>query len=465
MAQSKIAELINTLNKSQLKRLNEFVYSPYYNTDEMVMKLFVHYEKHHGNTNADDKARKIITDANKLAKTQNKLLRLAEHFIALELNEDEWALPLTVIDSYKKLKLNKHYQYTLEKTQARLQQILFKEIEHYWYLHKLIETDINRFESRNHRKAENSIMPVIESLDIFYLSKKLRYLCEAANRSDVFNIIYNNQQHELLLQLTEQYNNERHPYIYIFYRIYLALTTADIEQASTYYYELKKFLPSTTVHIHPIDLKEIYSYLINMVMKWGNVGRHEFLKEQFYLHNEKIKHNLIVEDGQISPHVFRNIFMCAVKAEENHWARKFIETYAEKLPKKNYDDAVNFAWGYYYYHTKRYGQALDYLNKTDNIEDVISNILARKLYLKCKYETDTTATTHLMSRQEAFDKYLLRHKKEIGTRMNLLKPFVKYFGKLIASNKADAKEVLQLLQTENYFPDKEWLEEMLKRIK
>jgi anaerobic selenocysteine-containing dehydrogenase len=163
-------------------------------------------------------------------------------------------LPLAIIDSYKKLKLNKHYQYTLEKTQQQLQQIPFKEIEQYWYLHKLIETDANRFESRNQRTTRNSIMPVIESLDIFYITKKLRYLCEAANRNDVLNIGYNTQQHELLLQIISPYNNEQYPYIYIFYRFYLMFITADMQQASVYYYELKKFFLPLLMIFTPLTL-------------------------------------------------------------------------------------------------------------------------------------------------------------------------------------------------------------------
>jgi hypothetical protein len=202
-----------------------------------------------------------------------------------------------------------------------------------------------------------------------------------------------------------------------------------------------------------------------MAMKWSNAGHHKFFGEQLYFYKEKINRNLLLEQNYIPPSTLRNILVVAIKVNETDWAKSFLETYIEKLPKQYYNDSYNYAWGYYYYHAKNYDKALEHLSQTDNMEDVMSNILARKLYLKCYYEHNSQATSHLMSSQAAFDKYLLRHKQEIGTRINLLKPFVKYFGKLIACNKEDANNILQQLQTENYFPDKEWLETMLKKRK
>ena len=91
MHSTKLLILLRTLEKEELKRFNNFIQSPYFNTND-TLQTFWHYLKKYGPSfNAKKLKVKNILDADLSIKTEKaleqqkwKLVKLVEDFLAIE---------------------------------------------------------------------------------------------------------------------------------------------------------------------------------------------------------------------------------------------------------------------------------------------------------------------------------------------------------------------------------------------
>ena len=125
MRNSKLVELLGTLNAKEWQRLRDYVASPYFNKrPEVNLLLDYFYNKREDINDPDFDKEKIFEsiypntpfDEKQLAYLFNYLLRYTEDFIGLEgITQDDFLLERSILEQLINRQLNKHFNFNYKK--------------------------------------------------------------------------------------------------------------------------------------------------------------------------------------------------------------------------------------------------------------------------------------------------------------------------------------------------------------
>jgi hypothetical protein len=473
MHQSKLIELLKALSRKQIKRLDDFVQSPYYNTSKTVIALLQYCIKQYPQFSPRSckpetiiAKIKIIGSENKLHKTATELLHLTEQFLAAELWMPTAAPHTETLRALKQMKLTKHFAGKRQQLHEQLNNADFADFDNYYLRHLLTEINLNGFDSKMQRNEKNDIQPVMQSLTLFYHAKTLRYLCEAANRKNIFNIDYNMAAAAETLNALHAYNTAQYPYIQIFSAVYQMLAAQPAATAVAHYHALKALLPASETHIHAVELNNIFGYAIAYCLRMGNAGNKNFYNEYLYWIEKKQQYNLLLEGGEILPVTYRNIVKLGLLFKPVEWVKQFMDSYERYLPAALRDYTLNYTRGLYYFELKQYKKAGEHFQKARSGGDVVLETMIRKMIMKCHYEVHPLDTYLLQHYNEAFRTFISGKQTLLGKHAAELQLFHKYFGLLVARQQKQHLLIKSFgqLQSEPFFSDKEWLQQKMQQI-
>lgn len=467
---NKTLEVFSQLSPQQMQRLGDFLASPYHNKNESLLELFQHLQKIHPafpdekiTDAAILKSLKIKCSKGELHNKFTKLLRLAEDFLSFEYNRDEPLKKIGTLKAYKQLKLPAHFESLTAQIQKELDKELFRDFDYWWRAHRLQEELIEGFDNKIQRTADKTMAPVLDSLLHFYHVKKLRYMCDQANlKNQIGNCDADKFKNETLefiaaADLTDTY-------LFAYSRIYLLFTEADEKKTDACYRELKNRVFDETNNFPPAELRSALAYMQIYCSQQANRGRQEFIRELFETIQLKIKKNILLETGQISPLLFKNTVTSAIRLGEYDWAEQFIRDFTAKLPAEFRADYSNYSSAQVHYFRGDYEKAMRLLNTVSHGKlDILLSFAVRKLLLRAEIESGQKEP--VPEQIEAFKKHLQRKKKDLGGNAPLQHLFIHWFEKLFSATPAARKETISALQAAANFAEKGWLLQMAQRKK
>lgn len=466
MLQTKIVELFSLLSKAQVKELKKWVEAPCYNTDKAVVDFYEYLASFHprfSEKNMDVvailKKVKSINSENKLNQKATALLSVIEIFLVNTSNDVSINTEIAIIKNYKYLVLEKHFKQRYNKALTTAMKKTFKEPDDYYNIHLLEQSKFEGFAANTQRNNINNIYPIIDSLDIFYFSKKLRYLVETANRHLFIGTPFNHHDAETFITQIAVYNQLEYPYIYCFYRVYALLNSKINEDAVKAYNELKMFLEAYKKHIHKIDYSGIIGYMQNFCLRCINhdIGNYEI--DFLYWVDEQIAENILLEKQLIQPAHYRNIVAAAIKADNITFAENFIEQYAHFLPSEHKEAFSLYTKALLAYAQKNYTKAQKIIAQTPNGDTKTFDALLKKLLLKCCYDNAETDIIHLLETIKNFESFLNYNKEKLAGNYMVLKKFSQYYQLLAKAqlNNKNLQQIITQLTAEPSFADKDWL--------
>ncbi len=466
MLQTKIVELFGALSKAQVKELKKWVEAPCYNTDKAVTDFYNYLTNCYPDFNEKNmdvaiilKKIKSINSENKLNQKATALLGIIEIFLINNNKDIAVNNEIAILKNYKYLVLEKHFKQRYNKAFTNASQIKFKEPDDYYHIHLLEQTKYEGFAANAQRNNNNNIYPVIDSLDIFYYTKKLRYLVEAANRHLFIGTPFNHQDAENFIAQIAAYNKPEYPYIYCFYRIYALLNSIKTNDSVIAYNELKTFLKTYKAHIHKIDYNSMVNYMQNFCLRCinHNIGNYEI--EFLYWVDEKIAEDILLEKQLIQPSGYRNVVAVAIKAGNIAYAESFIEQYAHFLPHEHKEAFTLYSQALLAYAQKDYTKAEKTIVQTPNGDTKTFDALLKKLQLKCRYDNTETNNIELQEGCKNFEAFLNYNKEKLAGNYTVLKKFNQYYQLLIKvrSGKKNIHLIIEQLNAETSFADKDWL--------
>jgi hypothetical protein len=466
MLQTKIVELFRVLSKAQVKELKKWVEAPCYNTDKAVVDFYEYLASCHPRFDEKNVAvatmlKKIkgIKSENKLNQKATALMGVIEIFLINTSNDVAINAEIAILKTYKYLVLEKHFKQRYNKAFFAASQKTFKEPDDYYNIHLLEQTKFEGFSANTQRNNGNTINPVIDSLDIFYFSKKLRFLVEAANRHLFIGTPLNHHDAEIFLTQIAVYNQPEYPYIYCFYRVYALLSSSISKDVIKAYSELKVSLKAYKKHIHKIDYNSIINYMQNFCLRCINHNIRNYENDFLYWVDEKIAEDILLEKQLIQPANYRNIVAIAIKAGNITYAENFIEQFARFLPHEHKEAFALYTQALLAYAQKDYTKAEKIIAKTPNGDTKTFDALLKKLQLKCRYDNAETDTTQLLETIKNFESFLNYNKEKLAGNYIVLKKFSQYY-QLLAKAQLGNNNVPQTitkLNTETSFVDKDWL--------
>ncbi|GJM35711.1 MAG: hypothetical protein DHS20C18_47120 [Saprospiraceae bacterium] len=464
MEQSKLVELVDSLEKKEKAACRKFLQSPYFNHREDVLHLFnwiLKQRQRHKKQAFQRLFPNVEYDEQQLSLVMSYLLRLIEQFLAVQtLLEDKIDHKFHLLKNYQQRNLPKHFHQTLVNIEALLEKSKYRDKQYYEsYRDYHWANYLNEAPSHpdNYRRLE----ALSEMTDIAYFSQKLRQICLLTAHQSVY-VVDNkmiDQINRTFFPYLEQRGLTGNPAIGIYYHGYFVLQDSS---RIMHFRQFKELLFTNGQLFKPGEVRELYVIAINYCVKQVNKGDQSFFKEMLSLYQEGLTSEVLIERGRLSHFVYHNAVAAALQTQEFEWAKSFIFQYKKVLDEKQQESAFQFNLARLAFAQHAYEEALGLLNTT-YFQDVLLNLGAKTIMLKIFYllQEFDLLDAHL----NAMNNYIRRNRL-IGYHKTNYLNIIRYTKKILSLNFYDKTEVSKLqhaIESESVLTEKEWLLEQTNR--
>ena len=433
MQHSKLVALLKTCNRKELRKLDKFVDSPYFNTNRNIVALYRYVQQFAPKFESKQLERKAVFSAlfpneaykeKRLHKLMGELLKLIDHFFHLEeWQQNETTQHISALAAYQKRNLNAFWEQKLEKTSLLLEKMPLQAEASFYQSWQLALEKHKAVEAEEQRNKEPLLQAVHTELDAFYLCNKLKYYCKVLNYQRFQAHKYDIYMMESVLQTATLPIYRKNPAIQIYYFGVLSLQKPDDIQ---HFLTLKSLLQQ---HLNHFSLEETQNILVlarNFCIKQLNQGKAKYINELLDVYKLEIEHKILLVDGKVPASTCRNIVAVAMLAEELEWTAEFLLDYQKYLDKTTF--AFNLAT--VRFHQAEYESVLPLLAAT-KYKDVLLRLGVKALQLKTFYELYMKHEINFQYEDE-LDLYLQSFSAFLRRNSKILTKNVVYYENLIA---------------------------------
>ena len=303
MQNSKLIHLLQSLSKPELNKLEEYIYSPYFNKNQNVRALFDILYKSYPKFKDEEITRNIVYnqifstdqyDEQKLRYLMSDLTKLIENFLMDQQMADFPHFQNHVLLlQFQKRNLIKYSQATIEQSNAL--QTKNKYLNADYYLNQFtIEVDNYEYVSMKRNVAiKENLLEIIRNLDIYYIINKLKYSCEIINHTNVWAGEYDPLLLEEIIIYLKKNKHDHIPAVAIYYQILMTLLKSDEED---HYLQLKQLLKDNIKILPQEELNDMYIFARNYCVKKINSGKINYLKELLDLYKVLLQNGIILQN-------------------------------------------------------------------------------------------------------------------------------------------------------------------------
>ncbi|MEZ4883784.1 MAG: hypothetical protein R3E32_03520 [Chitinophagales bacterium] len=473
MYKSKPISILKTFTNKELKKLGEYIASPFFNKNQAVIDLFLLLKKYHPDYEGIGLQREKVFrklfgkskyEEQKLRYLMSDLTKLMEGFLIHEhFTQNQHSCAHSLLEIYTQRKLEKYFQTTLQNYQNQLDNNAIKNIKHYLNAYQIDEAKFIFHSSLSNRPNGTDIKGILDNLDIFYIANKLKYSSELYNAQNILSLDFDTPL--LLNEIRQKFEAEDHlhqePVIAIYHQILLTLLERETIQ---HYDQLILLLEQYAEHFEHSELQDMYIFARNYCYRRYMGGDREYLRKSFELHEILLENNVLLFDGQISQWDFKNIVSVGLVFGKNDFVEKFIFDYKKYLKPSVRENAFTYNLAYLRFYQKDYDSAIRLLHNVE-FTDPYYHIDTKVLLMRCYYELEEVIP--LFNLIDTIRAYIRRNKQiSKGNKNNYLN-FFKFVKKLVRIKMGSKKTIEDLKeeidQTPN-FDGSSWLYEKIKEL-
>ncbi|MCB9080269.1 MAG: hypothetical protein H6555_00990 [Lewinellaceae bacterium] len=467
MNRNKLIQLLAAFSETEMARFWDFVRSPYFNQQEILIRLTEFLRNSYPDFPAGDLDRKVLFaflfpgeaySYARLSQVQHQLLSLAEQFLAQQYLENEpGGLGVFTLWEYAKRRLEKHYSFLYNKIIGQWK----KQDQHPSIYHKRIllnETGNYFYALRGVHRYDVHLQLVAEALDDYYFLQRLRFSAEMANRQRISQGVYIDLLPKLLPGLIERPKNP--PLVELFLAIYLLFTSEQEEQEA----QFNKVLELLRAHSGGMDkelMRDIYSATINYCARKIRAGNNHY-------HYSGIALELYIQGldmgvyfnnrGFLAHQTFSNIFRLGIILYRYDWCQQFIANYGERITPENRSDTLNYNLALLHFQLANYDKVLVYLRDLQYF-DLAYQLGARSILLKTYFELKETEPC--LALIAAFTMYLRRDKKFATNQKRPYERFCQTLYKMVIGGPAKYEKIRQQVAKMREISERPWLNQVL----
>jgi hypothetical protein len=286
---------------------------------------------------------------------------------------------------------------------------------------------------------KSNMIDLMQHLDDFYISAKLKYSAEFYNRSKVLQDEYDITLLEDIFSLfrTKKFG---HSIVNTLYKPLLELTKNHSREA---YIELKIFLMGNPKHDFS-ERQAILQYLLNYTTARLRKKDETIISECFDLHQYGIQESLFIVMGYFLTNPFLNIVNIACRLEKYEWVNHFVNQYAKKLHPLEKEETVLLANARILFEEKKFQKVVDMLS-TASYKNLSFKLNVWTLKLRAYFELKASKEDMLQANR-SFYKFVMTN-KEIGNALqNNVLGFIKMY-RLLISGKSKKNQLFKELNT------------------
>lgn len=435
-----ITVILRLFDIEQLKRLELFIVSPYFNYKEDVCKFIeYHIKTLHANLSKSDTIQQAFdyvsngTEYNEswYFHLNECAIKTIEDFIIVEANlNNNVSYMATLLTKYGEWNIVSEY----EAVSENLEKFLFSEmsIDHNFiqYLYQIFLIKNTYSNNEETKKYDELINSTSDKLDKYYMQTKLRIAYEIYKR----NIWRDSKITPSLLSdivaIVEKYDYRKEKYINMYYVVLQSILDPDQLQ---HYYDLKDLLVNNSSNLIGDNRFDLFGAASNYCALKINAGNQSFRRELFDLYKAVVDANALLVNGEISAWLFSNIVTVAGTLMELEWAEKFINDY-NKFVVSQWSNTYYYNLAYLEFLKSNIDSAYQLILKVDDQDDFYL-FRSKSLLLHLLYEKKECSM--LISTLESFSKLLLQNKILNESHKKVYFGFINYLNELVLISDGD----------------------------
>lgn len=463
MHKSKLIKLLKTLNKDEFRHLGKFLKSPYFNTNEDVIRLYEylrdnnHYPRFDSTVlNKEYVDKKLFRKdkenytyiAKRIRDCMAALSILVQEFMLVEeaRNEVDLSKDLLLLKSLSRRNIHAIFEAKTHETIGKLANTNFRDIHYFQTMFELRNNYFFHPDTEKLKRSSEQINEVMENLDAFYILTKLKLSCEIRSRQNIVAELY---EIDLLKEVIEiaRHNYQEESKLFPIYSALLELFTNGYNELI--YNNVKAFYFDALIDLPKEEQKIILQYLINITYNTTDIQKNNKLLQ---LYKEGIKNRILILNERITPESYSNIVILGSKLGEFDWTYQFMADYEKYLDESIRHDTKLLSMAYWYFNQSEYDKTLSLVEEQE-VPGKLFLLRTRALVLRAYFEKflqDESFYGLLLSNAESFRKQLDRDNLISDQKRMAYKNFIKYtssLAKLIWSKKATFDKRLEKLKS------------------
>ena len=382
MKNSKLAELLHSFSKKEIKEFRKFVDSPFFNNDSTIRSALNEILQFYPEMSADGFTKENLFEKLYTGKEYNDsrirnivsdLLGLGRNFVSIQkFMETEYACEKKILLDHDKRKLDTQFNLIQKEQRSKLISEKNRETRYAELLE--LEKITGEFNYRRNNQPEiiKSSPLQGEYLIVTFLYKFIKLNIQIFK--DVHN--YNIKHEKLLLEIfNENLDLEKllkdikknfpayYPLIAIYNQIYRSQqNTLEVK----YYTETLKLFD---IYIDELSEREKFYILHNLAticIDKIHAGIPDFKYKLFDIYQRMNELNMLYdspESRNMSVLLFRNVMIISLRVNEIEWAEDFVRNNIKKLQKESAENMLNYAMAMIEQARKNYNKAIEYASK------------------------------------------------------------------------------------------------------
>lgn len=468
MENSKLIALLKSFSAAEWRKFRAFISSPYYNTNSELIPFFDYlkaqsprflaknlitqdiYKVLYPHRNYDHKHFKYL---------MSFLLRLAEQFLGIQKYEGQKTLvQYHILEGCVERSLEKSYNSNYKLALADFNKVTYRDSDYYFWKYLLSDAARQNFDSKRLRKPNAELQNAIDAFDLFYLSKKLKYVCMVLNAQKILSA---NFQQNLIDEVSAYLKGKDHaeiPAIAVYYQIFLTLTEGDDD---AHFEELKVLLQKFFGQFSPSEMRELFVHAINYCLRKTRQQNERFVVEALDLYEQGIEQGVLLEKGILSPWTFENVIKLGLRLKRYNWTEQFIQKHSGSLAKTFRENAVNYGLADLNYHKGNLEESMNYLRLVE-FSDFFFTLNAKIMLLKLYFDQDEEDA--LDSLIASFRIFLKRNKLISEEVKKTYQNFITILNHLTKGNRKSIEDIRSKINSTPLLTDRKWLLEVVDRL-
>ncbi|MFZ1320301.1 MAG: hypothetical protein WAT71_01970 [Ignavibacteria bacterium] len=402
MFKSNLIETVRTFNKEEIKEFDLFIRSPFFNSNQSVMKLYGQIKIHYPEFEEKDMDKKLLflkafgeIDYNDgfMRMTVSRLLELAKKFlIQKNLQKNDYMNEIILIDELNFRELNTLMMKSIIEVDKKIDKQKAKNAETYFEKYKL-EYFKNDLKARDTKfitykdTLDRDLMIEQKNLNIFYFISSLKFFQYFLNQK---NFVVNAEGYPEFMNSILDFLKSNEEYLNVsalkvYYHIVLMLTTKD----DKYFYDLKKMLFDDIEDLCYVEKHNLIAVLRNYAQQRLFEGKMEFTEMPFEILKFSIEKDIITTSPGVkhmSETRFMSIVWSGLSMKKFDYVEEFIKNYISRIEpgKKEYVYAYNIAK--LEFEKGNFSESLEKLGSSGIVKNVYYKAAIKQLTLMIYYE-------------------------------------------------------------------------------
>ena len=468
MQSSKLLILISGLDTAEFRWLHKFLKSPFYNSNQKVLRLFEYIKKYYPDLGSPKLVKEITFQylfpkekfsPQKMRKLMHELATLVEDFmVAQHFQKNEFERKKILTKELGQRNLYGLFEKGTTEITADLANLPYLDKDYF------LEQYLNDYQFFAHPSTnpQQDFIPKLfqmsDTLDLFYFLQKLQLTSVLESAKHIYQVKETLPFYESIAQEIQDRELEK---IAVFHLYSLVIQLFKAKNADETFHKLYNVFFDKKEELGEEDKMFILKYLINFVVGKTNEGNEEYVKKGLALYKVGLNENLLVTKNRMTEGTFINIAWWSAFLKDFEFTSDFIENYKQFLDKEREEEVVILTKANLYFNLGDYSQVVDLLS-TRSFANVLDKLKAKTLILKSYFEIylqNESYYNFALSQIENFERNIRREDKISDVKKLNLLNFARYFKKLLDAKikKIDLYKFLSNLSKIEHISNKPWI--------